>query len=65
MRVLADGYRISATGYDKSQLDAFDALIEELLQISLPEKLQQTWHRDRQLLLMGKKARDIIRSRLA
>ncbi|SIS84565.1 hypothetical protein SAMN05421686_105137 [Thalassolituus maritimus] len=65
MRALADGYRISAAGYDKSQLDAFDALIEELLQISLPEKLQQTWHRDRQLLLMGKKARDIIRSRLA
>ena len=65
MKVLADGYRTSATGYDKSQLDAFDALIEELLQISLPAKFQQTWQRDRQLLLMGKKARDIIRSRLA
>ena len=67
MQALACGYCASATGYDRSQLDAFDALIEELMQFSshLSGKYQETWRRDRQLLLMGQKARDIIRSRLA
>ena len=65
MQVLAGGYSAAAVGYDKSQLEAFDALLDELMQIATPAKFQQTWHRDRQLLLMGQKARDIIRSRLA
>jgi hypothetical protein len=65
MQVLAGGYTAAAEGYDKSQLEAFDALLDELMQIAMPAKFQQTWHRDRQLLLMGQKARDIIRSRLA
>ena len=65
MQVLAGGYCANAAGYDKPQLDAFDALLKELMQVSIPEEFQQTWHRDRQLLLMGQKARDIIRSRLA
>jgi len=66
VKKLASGYDPEAMGYSVAQLSAFDELLCELMAYAeqLPEKAAEYWKRDRQLLLMGQKARDVIRKKL-
>lgn len=66
MQALAGGYRMSSKGYCLEQLNAFEALAEELMTVAaaLPVAAADYWQRDRRLLVMGQKARSIIRQRL-
>lgn len=65
-QVVAD-YRPESLGYDLADLDNFEQLAAQLVQVStaLSGAAAQQWQRDKTLLMMGQPAREALRQRFS